>query len=49
MDSNNSQHSPETKEVLDKKTSAQFTVSIISGVLLILLIAASTYYGLIRF
>lgn len=49
MDSNNSQHSSESKEVVNKKTSAQFTISIISGVLIILLIAASSYYGLIRF
>jgi hypothetical protein len=48
MNPNQTQKSSD-KEALDKKTSAQFTISIIVGVLVILLIAASSYYGLIRF
>ncbi len=45
----NNQGSSESKEILNKKSSAQFTISILSGILLILIIAASSYYGLIRF
>lgn len=49
MNSNQTQKSSDNKEALNRKTSAQFTISIIAGVLLILLIAATSYYGLIRF
>ncbi|BAZ13275.1 hypothetical protein NIES4071_51140 [Calothrix sp. NIES-4071] len=33
----------------DKKASTQLTVSVIVGVLFILLVAVSSYYGLVRF
>ncbi|MDZ7969359.1 MAG: hypothetical protein RM368_31180 [Nostoc sp. DedSLP03] len=39
----------ESKEVLNQKTSIQFLLSITLGVLTIVLVAASAYYGLIRF
>ncbi|MGV0105288.1 High light inducible protein [Nostoc sp. DSM 114160] len=38
-----------SKEALNQKTSIQFLLSITLGVLTIVLVAASAYYGLIRF
>ncbi|MCC5659990.1 hypothetical protein LC608_24030 [Nostoc sp. XA010] len=38
-----------SKEALNKKTSAQFLLSISLGVITIIIAAASAYYGLIRF
>ncbi|MFN6525520.1 hypothetical protein [Nostoc sp. ChiSLP03a] len=38
-----------SKEALNQKTSIQFILSITLGVLTIVLVAASAYYGLIRF
>ncbi|MDZ8035986.1 hypothetical protein [Nostoc sp. DedSLP04] len=38
-----------SKEALNQKTSIQFVLSITLGVLTIVLVAASAYYGLIRF
>ncbi|WP_332987482.1 hypothetical protein [Scytonema sp. PRP1] len=42
-----SQH--ESKEELNKKTSVQFVTSVTIGVLTIILVAASAYFGIIRF
>lgn len=39
----------ESKQELNQKTSVQFSLSIVLGILGILLLAASSYYGLIRF
>jgi hypothetical protein len=38
-----------SKQVRDNKTARQFALSASIGVLIILLIAASSYYGIIRF
>ncbi|MBE8987576.1 hypothetical protein [Nostoc sp. LEGE 12450] len=38
-----------SKEALNQKTSVQFILSTSLGVLTIILVAASAYYGLIRF
>ncbi|BAZ19870.1 hypothetical protein NIES4073_07430 [Kalymmatonema gypsitolerans NIES-4073] len=42
-----SQH--ESKDELNKKTSVQFGISVTVGVLTIILVAASAYFGIIRF
>ena len=39
----------ESKQELNKKTSVQFGISVTVGVLTILLVAASAYFGIIRF
>ncbi len=49
MNSNQTQKSSGSKETADKKASAQLTISVIVGVSLIILVAVSSYYGLIRF
>jgi hypothetical protein len=38
-----------SKEALNQKTSVQFILSTSLGVITIILVAASAYYGLIRF
>lgn len=49
MNPNETQKSLQSNETADKKASTQLTVSVIAGVVVILIIAASSYYGLIRF
>jgi hypothetical protein len=39
----------ESKQELNEKTSIQFGISITVGVLTIILVAASAYFGIIRF
>ncbi|MBW4561019.1 MAG: hypothetical protein KME32_07630 [Mojavia pulchra JT2-VF2] len=39
----------ESKQELNQKTSVQFSLSIALGIITILLLAATSYYGLIRF
>ena len=39
----------ESKEELNKKTSVQFVISVTVGVLTIILVAASAYFGIIGF
>jgi hypothetical protein len=39
----------ESKEELNQKTAAQFGLSIALGVITIILVAATAYFGLIRF
>ncbi|MBC1220113.1 hypothetical protein GNF10_12085 [Nostoc sp. UCD121] len=51
-DSNNTERTTlegGSKEALNQKTSVQFILSTSLGVLTIILVAASAYYGLIRF
>ncbi|MDZ7958064.1 MAG: hypothetical protein RMY34_09200 [Aulosira sp. DedQUE10] len=38
----------ESKKELNQKTSVEFSVSLVLGVLLIILLAATAYYGLVR-
>ncbi|MBW4600750.1 MAG: hypothetical protein KME29_14420 [Calothrix sp. FI2-JRJ7] len=49
MNSNQTQKSSGSKEAADKKASSVLTISVVVGVLFILLVAVSSYYGLIRF
>lgn len=49
MNPNETQKSLQSNETADKKASTQLTVSVIVGVVVILIIAASSYYGLVRF
>jgi cobalamin biosynthesis Mg chelatase CobN len=39
----------ENKQELNQKTSVQFVTSVTVGVLLIILVAASAYFGIVRF
>ncbi|WP_017317418.1 hypothetical protein [Mastigocladopsis repens] len=39
----------ESKQELNQKTSVQFVISVTIGVLTIILVAASAYFGIIRF
>ncbi|WP_179198033.1 hypothetical protein [Nostoc sp. T09] len=38
----------ESKKELNQKTSVEFSVSILLGVVVIVLVAATAYYGLVR-
>jgi len=39
----------ESKEALDKKTSVQFGLSLSLGIITIILVAATAYYGLVGY